>query len=201
MSTQNRAEELGRTKAELHKALVELARLAAERDTLERRVREFSDWPGQALARSGERPNQVERIVRQTATAIQAFHSQFDHDLRQHRGQRAWKVMLFFRKAYTLLVRQGWPGRLRFAKSILGLSGAAADHPEDYELQFPDILSYIPSELFAPSASGFSAQVTAMERARLPVERCARPSSRHDVIILPLCEFDFRFQRPQHLAQ
>ncbi len=221
MSTRDRAEELGRTKAELHKALVELARLAAERDTLDLRVREFSAWAGQALARSrerdaaigaqdsvaggppggGERLNQLEGIVRQTATAIQAFHSQFDHDLQQHRGQRAWKVMLFFRRAYTLLVRQGWPGRLRFAKSILGLSGAAADHPEDYELQFPDILSYIPSALFAPSGNSFSAQATAMARARLPVERCARPLSRHDVIILPVCEFDFRFQRPQHLAQ
>jgi len=218
--------ELGRAKAELHKLLVELGRISAERDALDRRVKEFSDWAYQVIARAREReltiaelqrrlaeaPRalgreqlvQFQRLFEQTATGAKAFQAQFERDLRQYRSQRAWKVMLFFRKAYTHLVREGWRGRLGFARWVLGLDGPAGGL-EEHELQFPQVLSYLPRELYAPGPSGLLAEVPGAEAApapaAMPLASRPCPRGRHDVIVLPVFEYDFRFQRPQHLAE
>ena len=43
---------------------------------------------------------------RETLEALQDFNSQLETLLATHRSQRAWKVMLWLRKAYTLLFRK-----------------------------------------------------------------------------------------------
>jgi hypothetical protein len=44
-----------------------------------------------------------------------------EKSLSVHRSQRAWTVMLIVRKAYSLLLREGWRGRIRFLPWAAGL--------------------------------------------------------------------------------
>jgi GT2 family glycosyltransferase len=81
---------------------------------------------------SAERVSELERALKETISGIQAFQFQFERDLREYRSQRAWKLMVFFRRAYALLARGEWPGRPQV---------------ESYEPRFPDILDYLPGEL------------------------------------------------------
>jgi GT2 family glycosyltransferase/glycosyltransferase involved in cell wall biosynthesis len=139
-----------------------------------------------------DRLQRAEQVRKELALGSKAFQAQFERDLRTYRSQRAWKVMLFFRKAYALLIRPGWKGKARFLRWIL--SGRVADGLEEYELQFPDLQSYLPRELHAPFLDAAAVPMPAGKSPSRPPQRA------YDVIVLPVFEFDFRFQRPQQLA-
>jgi polysaccharide pyruvyl transferase CsaB len=117
---------------------------------------------------------------------LRAFHARWEHQLSEYRTQRAWKVMLYFRKAYDLMLRRGWRGCLRLLSS--GTAGLA-----EYELHFPDLWSYVPE---------FQDPVLPPEQES-SIDEKATPKpiqQKYDVIVLGIIDFDFRFQRPQQIA-
>ena len=142
------ADEVARARAALDNALVEIVRLAEERDSLEHRLRESARMLRETLARKVEREVAVEDLQRQlaeerrlhaaaiqaremderrdlllsrTADGIREFQTRFNSELWQYQTQRAWKIMLWFRLAYSSMLRRGWRGRLQFARDLLGL--------------------------------------------------------------------------------
>ena len=137
-------------------------------------------------------------LARQTtAAAIEEYRNRFDHELNVFRGQRAWKVMLYLRGAYTLLVRQGWRGRLTFGRWTLvaPFTGAGLDK---YELGFPDIERYIPGTFPAPVI--LPPVKNRFREAAQPRNPGPASWNKYDVVILGIIDFDFRFQRPQQIA-
>ncbi len=135
----------------------------------------------------------AERVRLQVEAGLHAFQAQFDSVLRTYRSQRAWQVMLLLRKAYTLLVQKR--DVASFLRWVLRLPLKSTNDPLEYELSFPEVQSYLPPELKstfrAASTQPANSGVTAR---RVPIQ------TKYDVVVLPVFEFDFRFQRPQQLA-
>jgi len=66
----------------------------------------------------------------------QTYGEEMNRRLGLYRSQRAWRAMLAIRKAYVLLVCQGWSGRLRFLPWLVSLLvGRGAIETE--QLEFP----------------------------------------------------------------
>ena len=128
---------------------------------------------------------------------IDLYRTRFESDLAGYRSQRAWKVMLACRKAYTLLQRS----KATFLGWVLGLPFVRTGPLEEYELTFPDVSNYVPAtfrrswidvEIPQPSSVGAEPSLAAVET---PPQQ-----DRYDVVILAIIDFDFRFQRPQQIA-
>ena len=137
-----------------------------------------------------ERLRQADEIREQTALGVRAFQRDLETSLRLYRNQRAWKVMLFLRQAYTLLVRQGLrgiPAFIKWVPSLLRPNGGLAE----LDLGFPDVRNYVPVELQRSSLDDSLAKAAGARTAAL---------RKYDVFILTIFDFDFRFQRPQQLA-
>jgi GT2 family glycosyltransferase/glycosyltransferase involved in cell wall biosynthesis len=118
---------------------------------------------------------EAEQLRVRISKGLREFQSQFEKQLSLYRSQRAWRTMLAMRKAYTVLVRRSFPG------------GLASDL-DKFELTFPNVQDHVPQDLHTPIRSG-----TEIQMAPPAVER-------YDVIILPIFDFEFRFQRPQQIA-
>ena len=116
------------------------------------------------------------------------FSEAFRDSLNEYRHQRAWKVMVGIRRAYTLLFREGWKGRFRL------LFGSRPPLSQ-YEPGFPAPLGYLPAPKIAlkPALSPAKPSVPARKQGPLPPRK-------YDVVILAIIDFDFRFQRPQQIA-
>ena len=134
---------------------------------------------------------------RETLEALQEFNSQLETLLATHRSQRAWKVMLWLRKAYTLLFRKSKTAFLRFLAVTPFTGGGPL---ETYEPEFPALNSYLPRDFRDPfTATPLSAEI--MDQARLRRRAGAVPlATRYDILLLPALPFDFRLHRPQQLA-
>lgn len=126
------------------------------------------------------------KLLAEGAAGLAAFRERFADDLKAYRSQRAWTVMLAIRKAYTLLVRGGWRGKLDFAGWLLKLPFAGPGPLESQELPFPDIAECVPAALLRPRVTHTPPAIPRQHR--------------YDVIILAIIDFDFRFQRPQQIA-
>lgn len=137
-------------------------------------------------------------VARQvTSAAIEEYRKKFDYELRVLRSQRAWKAMLYLRGAYTLLVRQGWRGWLRFPKWTL-TAPFTRSGLEEYELRFPDIEHDLPAPFTAPPLT--PAVENSFGEAAGPERLGPAQRNKYDVVILGIIDFDFRFQRPQQIA-
>ena len=138
---------------------------------------------------------------------IDLYRSRFQNDLAAYRSQRAWKVMLACRKAYTLYHRS----KAQFLAWVLGLPFVRTGPLEEHELTFPDIVNYIPAtfrrswldiktpDIQTPDTD--SPQPPA-QAAEPPLSAVETPPQRdqYDEVILAIIDFDFRFQRPQQIA-
>ncbi len=123
------------------------------------------------------------KLLADSAAGLAAYRSRLADDFKTYRSQRAWKVMLAVRKAYTLLTREG---KLAFGKWLLSLPATGPGPLESHELTFPDLAETVPAALLErPAASGAPA---------IPRQR------KYDVLVLAIIDFDFRFQRPQQIA-
>jgi GT2 family glycosyltransferase/glycosyltransferase involved in cell wall biosynthesis len=128
---------------------------------------------------------EAEKIRQITVTGLDRFQAQFNSNLQAYRSERAWKVMLALRKAYTLLTRRGFPAFLRWAIALPFAGPGALD---EFELRFPNIWNYMPERL--------------EEDTPLPLVESA-PEPRpllYDLIVFAIFDFEFRFQRPQQIA-
>jgi GT2 family glycosyltransferase/glycosyltransferase involved in cell wall biosynthesis/polysaccharide pyruvyl transferase WcaK-like protein len=170
----------------------DLASLAQNNDSFKTRVEQ--------LERQIER---AERLRKETIDAVAAYEAQLDAGLRSFRTQRAWKVMLYIRKAYTVLVRGIEARKFPSPAGILSLVFSPGKNLECYDLQIPALRQALPAALqdpleSPPAESARPAPLPPVPR-RVPFPG-APPQVKYDVVILPVFEFDFRFQRPQHLA-
>jgi polysaccharide pyruvyl transferase CsaB len=75
-------------------------------------------------------------LHRQTVAEWDAYAAEVQARLSVYRTQRAWRGMLALRKAYVLLTRQGWSGRLRFLPWLLSLASGGGNL-ETEQLEFP----------------------------------------------------------------
>ena len=116
---------------------------------------------------------QSEQLLTRITTGLKEFQGEFEKQLSVYRSQRAWRMMLAIRKAYTVL-----------ARGNLDLSGGL----DKFELTFPSVLSHVPADLQASI------------RNRSQVQSALPAVDRYDVIVLPIFDFEFRFQRPQQVA-
>lgn len=155
--------------------------------------------PGERFAdESGESAGELlradlrhaEHTRRDAVVAVKAFQEQLERRLTIYRSQRAWKIMVLLRKAYVLLMRRGWRNRLEFFRWVLG--GRVRELPSAWELEFPDLRQYLPASLYTPFGAYPEVSGLRSEGGKMPVI--------YDVIVLPVFDFDFRVQRPQHLA-
>ena len=134
---------------------------------------------------------------RETLDALQDFNSQLETLLATYRSQRAWKVMLWLRKAYTLLFRKSKSAFLRFLAATPFSRGGPL---ETYEPEFPALDAYLPRDFRNPfTATPLSAEI--MDQVRLRRRSGAVPlATRYDIVLLPASHFDFRFHRSRQLA-
>jgi GT2 family glycosyltransferase/glycosyltransferase involved in cell wall biosynthesis/SAM-dependent methyltransferase len=115
------------------------------------------------------------------------FSDAFRRSLNEYRQQRAWKVMVAIRRAYTLLFREGWRGK---ARMLFG------PHPplSRYEPFFPVPEGYLPAPKIAQISAAAPVAADPAQAQGLP------PARKYDVVVLAIIDFDFRFQRPQQIA-
>ena len=148
---------------------------------------------------------EAERLRGDTVAALETYQAQLDAELQLFRSQRAWKVMLYLRKAYTVLVRGIRAGKFPSIGALMSLVFAPSKNLDRYELRLPVLKRFMPSGLqdpFEVPATQFATTpaMTEPSRAQQHLGRDAPRQQNYDVLILPVFEFDFRFQRPQHLA-
>ena len=167
-----------------------LASLSAELREAQRQLEETKSLLAEERAVGLERLRQADEIREETALGVRAFQRDLETGLSLYRGQRAWKVMLFLRKAYVLLVRRGLRGMPAFVKWVASLARPYGRLAEA-ELGFPDVRNYVPVELQRSSLDDSLAEAAGVRTAAL---------RKYDVIILTIFDFDFLFQRPQQLA-
>ena len=167
-----------------------LASLSAELREAQHQLEQTRGLLSEERAVGIERLRQADEIREETALGVRAFQRDLETSLRLYRGQRAWKVMLFLRKAYALLVRQGFRGIPAFVKWVASLARSHGRLAEA-ELGFPDVRNYVPVELQRSSLDDSLAEAAGVRTAAL---------RKYDVIILTIFDFDFLFQRPQQMA-
>jgi GT2 family glycosyltransferase/glycosyltransferase involved in cell wall biosynthesis len=152
-----------------------------------------------------KRVQEAERLRCETVVALDIYQAQLDAELRSFRTQRAWNVMLYLRKAYTVLVRGIQKGKVPSIGALVSLIFAPSKNLDYYDLRFPLLKHAIPEGLrngFKAPAGQFAtpsaipAPSIAPHPRRLGVPR----QQKYDVLILPFLEFDSSHQRPQHLA-
>lgn len=80
-------------------------------------------------------------------SGLEEFQQEYGRKLALYRSQRAWKVMLAARRAYTLLLRRGWRGRLLFLPWLARALAGRPSHIEHEELEFPTLSPYLPEDV------------------------------------------------------
>jgi GT2 family glycosyltransferase/glycosyltransferase involved in cell wall biosynthesis/SAM-dependent methyltransferase len=123
---------------------------------------------------------QLERV----SIRIAEYRARVQQELAVLRSQRAWKVMVYTRKLYSLLARGGVKGLFELLRSP-GLSPADV---AAYDISLPAIESYVPQSLLVQPTN------TTDDMPEVP------PATRYDVVILGIVDFDTRYQRPQQIA-
>ncbi len=129
---------------------------------------------------------QVEAERHNFIAGLAKFDSAVDDSLATLRSQRAWQVMLIIRKAYSQWTREGLRGKLEaLAVPFRGL--LAPDRSlQLHDIHLPCVWDFVPD--ITVLGNGPAAAGSAGARAR------------YDVIVLPVFDFEFRFQRPQQIA-
>ena len=141
------------------------------------------DWQGRSrrlllcLERADEEARDSEVLRRQMELGIASYHTRLEQDLAVFRALRSWKVMLALRKAHSLLQA----GPRGAAELLRWLAGPRRGDSRPYELEFPRLSTYMPAERVVKAAA--------------PRQTC------YDVVILPVFDFSFRFQRAQHVGR
>jgi polysaccharide pyruvyl transferase CsaB len=144
-----------------------------------------------------ERLSQAEDLRGRVVRGLDQFHQTLTTNLETYRSQRAWRWMLWLRKAYWLNANRGFG-------AALGWMLRGSPDLEELELAFPQVWSYMPERLEvplleAPPTQTPTASPEASSSQPVRLADWLRPA-RYDVIILAIFDFEFRFQRPQQIA-
>ena len=94
--------------------------------------------------------------------------------------------MLAVRRAYSLFFGDGWRGPFR---ALAWAGGALLGRPMDLEtaeLDLPVLADFLPPELFRAAST--------------PLTNGGVDNQLYDVIVFPVFDFEFRYQRPQQIA-
>ena len=148
---------------------------------------------------------EAERMRSDTLAALNLYQAQVDAELRIFRKQRAWKVMLYLRKAYTVLVRGIQTGRFPSVAALISLVIAPSKNLDAYDLRLPVLKRAMPSRpldvLRGPAGQFETTPAMPAPPGTPQVRRRDVPRQQnYDVLVLPLFEFDYQFGRPQELA-
>jgi GT2 family glycosyltransferase/2-polyprenyl-3-methyl-5-hydroxy-6-metoxy-1,4-benzoquinol methylase/glycosyltransferase involved in cell wall biosynthesis len=194
-------------------AEAQAARLSSLISELQEQIRQRSDVL-EALTASFDQLRQ--RMVCGLRQFEERHHQQHEH----YRRQRAYQVMLLIWKAYQLLLRRGWRGRVEFLRWLPGLLTRRGLGLGAFDLRFPNVWSFLPDELHTPivkpdlaplpvslpkapgdersSAHSWGGQDRPRELDLMSADPKSQP--KYDVIVLPVFDFEFRYQRPQQIA-
>jgi GT2 family glycosyltransferase/glycosyltransferase involved in cell wall biosynthesis/SAM-dependent methyltransferase len=131
--------------------------------------------------------SQFEALRRRFLVAGNKYDTALRDSLEVLRTQRAWRIMLAVRKAYTLWTARGLRQKLSSLKVPVEAVTRSHEFFSEYDLTFPRIWDYLPEAILQPGHAGATAIAS-------------KGPARFDVIILPVFDFEFRFQRPQQIA-
>jgi hypothetical protein len=129
------------------------------------------------LQKERRRTETADGLRARTLKGLDQFHHRFTSDLAAFRSQRAWTVMIAIRKGYTRWARGG---TFAFLKWMIGLPFVGPGKLHEYELKFPDIWNFIPTQ-FQEAPATQSNSLARLPR-RIPVStsatggRAIRPS-------------------------
>jgi GT2 family glycosyltransferase/glycosyltransferase involved in cell wall biosynthesis len=154
----------------------------------------------------GDSPNaepELEQLIqkiadrqRRTADGIEAFRRRCTEDRQSRRRLRAWQLMLLVSKSYAMLVGGGWKQRIAWVKWMLQAPFAGFTGLAEFEPQIPEVLNHLPPDYASPlDLEPLRNGAPHLQAGRLG------DAKTYDIIILPVFEFDFRYQRPQQLAR
>jgi glycosyltransferase involved in cell wall biosynthesis len=139
------------------------------------------------------RLHEIEDGRRHTVDELAASQRQFEDALVRFRNQRSWQLFLLARKLYAHSFLEGWAGRRELLRFLSAAPFKGIPNLAKYDLVPPKIEAFLPKPLASPYFSHSPGQ-----RAVRTGE--ATRDSPYDLVILPVFGFNYRFQRPQHLA-
>jgi polysaccharide pyruvyl transferase CsaB len=139
-AAQSQADALRAAVAQLH----EDVRVRAERIAqLEKHERELECRLLDETARLQLESAALRRELERAIEGMDAFQKEWANALGTYRNQRAWRVMLFFRKGYATLKRRGVLAFLGWLpRALAGRGGLDSE-----ELEFPVVTTYVPKDL------------------------------------------------------
>ncbi|MEO8129851.1 MAG: polysaccharide pyruvyl transferase CsaB, partial [Bryobacteraceae bacterium] len=142
----------------------------------------------------------AEQVRQKAVHGLHQYQEALQQTIVSHRNEKAWQIMLVLRKAYTLLFRRGL---FPFCKWVLSWPVQGPGGLVEYDVRFPGLSSYLPERLGEafPTSGGIEAEEE-IEAAVPPAPSLAEilPQQTYDVVIFPVFDFEFRFQRPQQIA-
>jgi len=141
----------------------------------------------------------AEHVRQKWVSGLHLYHEAFQRNLTSHRNEKAWQIMLVLRKAYTLLFRRGLGP---FCKWVLGWPVQGFGGLAEYDVQFPKLSAYLPERLDEAFLTTAEEEAEAGETELAPAPALAEilPQQTYDVVVFPVFDFEFRFQRPQQIA-
>ncbi len=140
------------------------------------------------------RLHELEDARRQAVDELASSQREFENTLIRFRNRRSWQLFLLARKLYSHSFLEGWGGRRELLRFLGAAPFKGIPTLAKYDLVPPKIEAFLPKPLASPYFSDSPGQ-----RAI----RTGEPTSDlppYDVVILPVFGFNYRFQRPQHLA-
>ena len=149
--------------------------------------------------RAAEEKMRVEReaaeaLLVRAGQGVLEFQAQFAKQIAAYKSERAWRIMLAIRKTTRC-----WSGgdSVEFylpAVSIGSALGTGNTNLDEFEPGFAEITEFCPRRRIVFAANG-APSAKGAARVQLP-----KADGHYDVIVLPIFDFDFRFQRPQQIA-
>jgi glycosyltransferase involved in cell wall biosynthesis len=136
------------------------------------------------------RLHEIEDARRQAVDELDASQRQFEDALTGFRNRRSWQLFLLARKLYSHSFLEGWAGRRELLRFFGTAPFKGIPTLAKYDLVPPKIEAFLPKPLASPYFSDS------------PNQRAIRTGdlAPYDLVILPVFGFNYRFQRPQHLA-
>src|SRR5229473_836439 len=85
-----------------------------------------------------------ENLRSSTFDGLTEYSARLEEQRAALRSQRAWKIMLAIRKAYTLLFRRGFDGKLELARWVVRMPFAFFGDLSAYDIVWPELDAYLP---------------------------------------------------------